>query len=241
MPEVKPRQIVWLDPLDLSFPAADQALDDPEGLLAAGGDLAPQRLIQAYRQGIFPWYQDGQPLLWWCPDPRTVLIPDELHISRSMHKFLRKTDFRVSFDQDFMATIKACAAPRDYADDTWITRDMQAAYYQLHRLGLAHSVEVWQQDELVGGLYGVALGRVFFGESMFSRQTNASKTAFIYLVRQLKAWGFALIDCQMPTEHLFSLGARSIARRDFLQQLTHLCPAGQANHWGGHPPGELAQ
>ncbi|SDU07365.1 leucyl/phenylalanyl-tRNA--protein transferase [Halopseudomonas salegens] len=226
------QRLTWLDPDDLRFPPPEQALDDPNGLIALGGDLRPQRLIKAYRQGIFPWYQDDQPLLWWCPDPRTVVTPDSLHVSRSMQKFLRKTDFRVSFDQDFPAVIRACAAPRSYADDTWITDDMQAAYSALHRLGIAHSVEVWQQDQLVGGLYGIALGRVFFGESMFSWQTNASKTAFIHLVRQLGAWNFALIDCQMPTDHLFSLGAQSMSRSDFLQQLARLCPADGPNAWG---------
>ena len=225
------QRLTWLDPADLRFPPPEHALDDPNGLIALGGDLRPQRLINAYRQGIFPWYQDDQPLLWWCPDPRTVVTPDSLHVSRSMQKFLRKTDFQATFDQDFSAVIRACAAPRSYADDTWITDDMQAAYIELHQRGIAHSVEVWQQAELVGGLYGIALGRVFFGESMFSRQTNASKTAFIHLIRQLGDWGFALIDCQMPTDHLFSLGAHAMSRRDFLQHLAQLCPPEAPSAW----------
>ncbi|TVP91246.1 MAG: leucyl/phenylalanyl-tRNA--protein transferase [Pseudomonadaceae bacterium] len=231
MSQQQVQRLTWLEPDDLRFPPPEHALEDPNGLIALGGDLRPQRLINAYRQGIFPWYQDDQPLLWWCPDPRTVVTPESLHVSRSMQKFLRKTDFAVTFDQNFSSVIEACAAPRSYAEDTWITDDMQAAYTALHHLGIAHSVEVWQQGQLVGGLYGVALGRVFFGESMFSWQTNASKTAFIHLVRKLGDCGFALIDCQMPTDHLFSLGAQAMSRHDFLQQLSRLCPPGAPDYW----------
>lgn len=209
----------WLARDNLAFPPLEKALREPNGLLAAGGDLSPQRLLAAYRHGCFPWYQDGQPLLWWSPDPRTVLFPAELHVSRSLAKLLRQQKLRVTFDQDFAAVIGACAGPRRHADGTWITEEMRAAYIRLHELGHAHSVEVWQDERLVGGLYGLALGRTFFGESMFSRQSNASKVGFVTLVRQLQQWGFELIDCQMQTAHLLSLGARSIARRDFAERL----------------------
>ncbi len=224
-------QLTWLNPRSLTFPPIEQALDDPNGLLALGGDLSPARLERAYRLGIFPWYQDGQPILWWSPDPRTVLFPDQLHVSRSMQKFLRKTSLRVTFDQAFSRVISECAAPRDYAQETWITDEMQQAYTALHQRGLAHSVEVWEGDELVGGLYGVALGRLFFGESMFSRRDNASKTGFISLVRRLDRLGFVMIDCQMPTDHLFSLGAVSMPRADFQARLEELCNPGVVNHW----------
>lgn len=225
-------QLTWLNEQDLEFPCADLALDEPPGLLAVGGDLSPARLVKAYRSGIFPWYQDGQPLLWWCPDPRTVLLPGELHISRSMRKFLKRSDFRVSLDCAFSEVIRACAEPRDYTNATWITQEMQDAYGELHRLGIAHSVEIWDQDQLVGGLYGLALGKVFFGESMFSRRTNASKTAFIHLAAQLAEWGFELIDCQMPTDHLFSFGAQSLGRDQFIQRLADLCPEETPSAWG---------
>lgn len=203
----------------LSFPPLERALREPNGLLAVGGDLSAERLIQAYRHGCFPWYQAGQPILWWSPNPRTVLLPQELHVSRSLRKTLRQERFQVSLDRDFSAVIQACAGPRDYADGTWITPEMQAAYRELHRRGIAHSVEVWQNDNLVGGLYGLAIGQLFFGESMFSHVDNASKVGFATLVRRLEQWGFVLIDCQMPTQHLQSLGARSISRSEFADYL----------------------
>ncbi|TKD36453.1 leucyl/phenylalanyl-tRNA--protein transferase [Azotobacter chroococcum] len=203
----------------LSFPPLERALREPNGLLAVGGDLSAERLIQAYRHGCFPWYQAGQPILWWSPNPRTVLLPQELHISRSLRKTLGQERFQVSLDRDFSAVIQACAGPRDYADGTWITPEMQAAYRELHRRGIAHSVEVWQNDNLVGGLYGLAIGQLFFGESMFSHVDNASKVGFATLVRRLEQWGFVLIDCQMPTQHLQSLGARSISRSEFADYL----------------------
>lgn len=211
--------LTWLSRDSLTFPALDKAMRDPNGLLAAGGDLSAERLVQAYRHGCFPWYQEGQPILWWSPDPRTVLFPDELHVSRSLRKFIRQGHYQVSFDQDFAAVIAACAAPRDYADGTWITDSMQAAYLKLHGQGFAHSVEVRQNGELVGGLYGLAMGRLFFGESMFSRADNASKAGFVTLVEHLQQAGFVLIDCQMPTEHLHSLGARAISRATFADYL----------------------
>ena len=229
-------QLTWLTADSATFPPPERAMAEPNGLLAAGGDLTPARLLQAYRQGIFPWFAPGQPILWWCPDPRTVVRPADLHVSRSMGKVLRQGRLRVALDCDFPAVISACAAPRAGASGTWITPKMQDAYIELHRMGHAHSVEVYQDDELVGGLYGIALGRVFFGESMFSRVDNASKVAFITLVRQLEAWGFALIDCQMPTDHLFSLGASSMPRADFCAELARLCPPNSSSAWGAEQP-----
>ncbi|MDD0975775.1 leucyl/phenylalanyl-tRNA--protein transferase [Pseudomonas fontis] len=211
--------LTWLSRSNLEFPPLEKALHDPNGLLAAGGDLSAERLVQAYRHGCFPWYQEGQPILWWSPDPRTVLFPDELHVSRSLRKIIRQQRYQVTFDQDFAAVIANCAAPRDYADGTWITDNMQAAYFKLHSEGFAHSVEVRENGELVGGLYGLAMGRLFFGESMFSRADNASKVGFVHLVEHLQAAGFVLIDCQMPTNHLHSLGARAIARATFADYL----------------------
>ena len=209
----------WLSRSNFDFPPLDKALREPNGLLAAGGDLNPQRLIQAYRHGCFPWFQDGQPILWWSPDPRTVLFPEELHVSRSLAKLIRQQQYQVTIDRAFEQVIHGCAGPRDYADGTWITTPMQDAYCQLHRLGVAHSAEAWQGNELVGGLYGLAIGRRFFGESMFSRADNASKVAFVTLVQRLKAAGFVLIDCQMPTQHLHSFGARAISRGEFASYL----------------------
>lgn len=207
----------WLDPHDptAAFPPVELALRDPDGLLALGGDLSPERLLNAYRHGIFPWYSEGQPILWWSPDPRMVLRPDALNISRSLRKTLRKDALRITLDRDFAGVMAACAEPRADGLGTWITEDMTRAYQRLHELGYAHSVEAWQDDRLVGGLYGVALGKVFFGESMFTRVTDASKIAFAHLVRQLDHWGFTLIDCQVYTGHLASLGATPLPRTEF--------------------------
>lgn len=211
--------LTWLQRDSLEFPPLEKALREPEGLLAAGGDLSAARLIAAYRHGCFPWFAEGQPLLWWSPDPRTVLLPEEFHLSRSLAKLMRQQRLRVTFDQDFAGVIRGCAEPREYADGTWITTAMQDAYLELHRLGHAHSVEVWRGEELVGGLYGLAMGRLFFGESMFSRSDNASKVGFATLVSKLRDWGFALIDCQMPTSHLHSFGARPLPRSEFADYL----------------------
>jgi leucyl/phenylalanyl-tRNA--protein transferase len=208
--------IPWLGARD-PFPPVEQALDEPNGLLAAGGDLSPERLLDAYAHGIFPWFNDGDPVLWWSPEPRMVLLPSELHLSRSLRKTIRSGAFTVTFDRAFEDVVEGCAAPRSNQDGTWITGQMKRAYSELARLGFAHSAEAWEATELVGGLYGVALGRVFYGESMFSRRSNGSKVALAYLARQLERWGFALIDCQMSTEHLASLGAREIPRRHFLR------------------------
>ncbi len=223
--------LTWLKRDDLSFPPLETALREPNGLLAAGGDLRPERLLGAYRHGCFPWYQEGQPLLWWSPDPRTVLFPDELHVSRSLRKRMRHGDYRVTFDKAFAEVIQGCAGPRSYADGTWITTPMQDAYVRLHEMGVAHSVEVWQQGQLVGGLYGIAMGELFFGESMFSRATDASKVGFVTLVERLREWGFALIDCQMPTRHLESFGARSIPRAAFAEALAMHLDRPSAADW----------
>lgn len=217
----------WLDPQDptAAFPPVELALRDPDGLLALGGDLSMGRLLNAYRQGIFPWYSEGQPILWWSPDPRTVLRPEALKISRSLRKTLRKNLFRITLDRDFAAVMAACAEPRADGLGTWITADITRAYRRLHELGYAHAVEAWQDDRLVGGLYGVALGNVFFGESMFARVSDASKVAFVHLVKQLLRWGFVLIDCQVYTGHLASLGALPMPRATFcalLKQQTRM-------------------
>lgn len=223
--------LTWLQRDDLSFPPLEKAMRDPNGLLAAGGDLSPERLLAAYRHGCFPWYQDGQPLLWWSPDPRTVLFPEELHVSRSLRKKLRQGAFDITFDRAFRDVIEGCAGPRSYADGTWITTPMQEAYEKLHQLGIAHSVEVWQDERLVGGLYGLAMGRLFFGESMFSRTTDASKVGFVTLVERLRDWGFKLIDCQMPTQHLASFGARTIARQTFTETLARYLDDPSSARW----------
>ncbi|KTC39802.1 leucyl/phenylalanyl-tRNA--protein transferase [Pseudomonas putida] len=223
--------LTWLKRNELVFPPLSKAMREPNGLLAAGGDLSPERLIQAYRHGCFPWFEAGQPILWWSPDPRTVLLPAEVHVSRSLRKVLRQGRFRVTFDRDFAAVIAECAGPRNYTDGTWITDDMQRAYLALHEQGHAHSVEVWDGDALVGGLYGLAMGRLFFGESMFSRADNASKVGFVTLVEHLQQAGFVLIDCQMPTDHLHSLGARSIAREAFADYLNQYLDQPNSATW----------
>jgi len=213
--------ISWLSPGDPpdSFPPVERALQDPQGLLAAGGDLSSERLLCAYQQGIFPWYSPGQPVLWWSPDPREVLFPQEFHRSRSLARAMRNRGFHCTFDQDFNGVIDACAAPRSLSPGTWITAEMRAAYCLLHARGIAHSVEVSLQNKLVGGLYGVRVGRVFCGESMFSRVPNGSKAAMDALVRRSLADGTVLIDCQLPSPHLRRLGSRPIPRAAFLELL----------------------
>lgn len=215
----------WLPAAPL-FPPLDSALQEPNGLLAVGGDLAPERLLAAYRRGIFPWYAPGEPILWWSPDPRMVLFPAELKVSRSLARTLRRGDYELRLDTAFPQVVAACAtAPRNGQQGTWIVPEMQAAYQGLHELGYAHSVETWASGELVGGLYGVALGRMFYGESMFSRRTDASKIALAHLVRYLQQRGFAMIDCQMHTPHLASLGARLLPRRQFAATVAELVDA----------------
>ena len=219
--------IPWLENIE-RFPPLELALREPNGLLCAGGDLTPQRLVMAYLKGIFPWYSPGEPILWWSPDPRMVLFPAEFKLSRSLRKTLRKANYRVRLDTRFKAVIEACArtSRKDQAG-TWITPEIQAAYVKLHELGYAHSVETWLDDRLVGGLYGIAIGKMFYGESMFAHATDASKIALAHLVRFLADNGFGLIDCQMNTAHLASLGAREIPRSEFtghLRRLTAIPP-----------------
>lgn len=214
------------------FPPVESA--SPDGLLAAGGDLSSERLLAAYQRGIFPWYNPGQPILWWSPNPRGVLYPHKLKVSRSLVKTLRRGHFQIRFDTCFRDVMLGCAAPRvQYPDSgTWITDEMVTAYCRLAGLGYAHSVEIYQGERLVGGLYGVASGGVFFGESMFSRATDASKVALVALVNKLRTWNFALIDCQLPTAHLSSLGAESIARSTFLAELkAGLALPGYSGRW----------
>ncbi len=219
-----------------AFPPVEEALDDPQGLLAVGGDLSVPRLLSAYQQGIFPWYGDDEPILWWAPSPRMVLQPKAVHIAKSMAKLMRQQTYRVTYDTAFARVIQQCAnTPRANQADrqaTWILDDMRAAYIALYEAGYAHSFEVWQGAQLVGGLYGVAIGKMFFGESMFSLRSNVSKLAFIALAQQLEAWHFTLIDCQLPTDHLASLGANPISMHDFQQYLWHNNQLGLSNYWG---------
>ena len=223
--------IRWLHP-DEPFPPVTAALADPNGLLAAGGELSSTRLIDAYRHGIFPWFNPGQPILWWSPDPRMVLFPPQIRVSRSLVKVLRNRDYEVRADTDFRAVMRACAEPRPEQDGTWISDEMIAAYFALHEQGFAHSVETWIDGELAGGLYGVALGRMFYGESMFTRAADASKIALVHLARQLERWQFGMIDCQMHTAHLASLGACEIPRADFMRKLQELVNyASVTGHW----------
>ncbi|HMQ50426.1 MAG TPA: leucyl/phenylalanyl-tRNA--protein transferase [Saprospiraceae bacterium] len=209
--------VFLLSDTKIIFP--DPALAHPDGVLAVGGDLSPHRLKLAYRKGIFPWFNEGEPLLWWSPDPRFVLFPSELKVAKSMRPYFNQKKFSVTYDRSFEAVMFACAEDRKAQTGTWITHEMIDAYTRLHVLGYAHSVEVWQEAQLVGGLYGIAMGKVFFGESMFARQSNASKFGFITLVQELQNRGFTLIDCQQETRHLASLGARPIPRVQFLDLL----------------------
>lgn len=222
----------WLNESDFEFPPVESALREPNGLLAAGGNLTPDRLLEAYRKGIFPWYEDTQPILWWTPDPRMVLFPEELHISRSLAKAMRKQPYRITSDQAFARVIRACAGDRYGGAGTWITSAMIAAYCELHAMGAAHSVEAWEGEELVGGVYGIALDNIFFGESMFSRRDNASKIAFVTLVRKLQALGYHLVDCQVSSPFLESLGARDIPRSEFMTWLPKDTDYGRnSTHW----------
>ena len=217
--------IPWLRKRD-PFPPLRAALDEPNGLLAASEDISPHRLIEAYSRGIFPWYSAGQPVLWWSPEPRMVLFNDELKVSRSLGKAVKSNAFEIRVDTAFDTVMRACAEPRPGQPGTWITDEIRAAYGNLHAMGYAHSVESWCDGELAGGLYGVAIGQMFFGESMFARRTDASKVALVRLVRQLRAWKFPMIDCQQETAHLASLGARPIPRSAFAEELGRLvhCP-----------------
>lgn len=227
--------IPWLA-ADTPFPPSATALREPNGLLAAGADLSPQRLLDAYCRGIFPWFNEGDPILWWTPDPRMVLFPAELKVTRSLRKTLRARRYEIRTDSAFCAVMQDCAQTRVDQDGTWITDEIVAAYVRLHELGRAHSVETWINGELAGGLYGVALGRMFYGESMFSRKTDASKIAFVHLVRQLQRWGYGMIDCQMKTAHLASLGAREIPRNEFARRISELIGADSINEAGIYKP-----
>lgn len=226
--------IVWLSERDSpdTFPPVKSALREPDGLLAAGGDLSPERLLAAYRRGIFPWYSRGQPILWWCPDPRAILIPAQFKTSRSLAKTIRNRGFVTRIDTAFDTVIDACGSVEVRPDGTWLSPEMRAAYGELHRLGYAHCVETWHGDQLVGGLYGVAIGHVFFGESMFSRERDASKMALRRLCDELVARGFHMIDCQMATSHLLSLGAQLIPRAQFIDRLqNHVAALSPARIW----------
>jgi leucyl/phenylalanyl-tRNA--protein transferase len=228
--------IPWLGPHD-PFPPVNRALREPNGLLAAGRTLSVPTLLEAYALGLFPWFNEDEPVLWWSPDPRMVLAPADLHVSSSLRRRLRKGGYEVRADTAFAAVMRACAAPRPGQPGTWITRRMIDAYVRLHEAGHAHSVETWVEGTLVGGLYGVAIGRAFFGESMFTTVTDASKIAFVHLVRQLERWGFGLIDCQMKTPHLASLGAREIPRAAFVAEIARLTKQqGPTGRWLFEPP-----
>lgn len=213
-----------------ALPSATQALDEPNGLLAAGGCLDPEWLLQAYRSGIFPWYESGQPILWWSPEPRSVLWLDDLHVSRSLRRTLAKGRFAITADRAFGEVIAGCAAPRSYTSSTWITPDMAQAYARLHRLGWAHSFEAWERESLAGGLYGVAIGSIFFGESMFARATDASKVVLVHAVEFLKQRGFTLIDCQVASAHTTRLGATQMPRARFLEHLREHCDTPASPH-----------
>lgn len=229
-------ELRWLRPEDPpdSFPDVRDALADPDGLLAVGGDLSVERLLAAYRRGIFPWYQHGQPILWWYPDPRAVLFPAEFHVSRSLRRTLRSGAFVYSIDQAFEQVIAGCASDRDRAG-TWITEDMRAAYVEMHRCGHAHSVESWHDGTLSGGLYGISIGGIFFGESMFTRRADASKVALTALARRCRHLGVQLIDCQLPSAHLTSLGAQQIPGADFQQLLRRLTVFSAPRDWAQEP------
>lgn len=231
-------RIVWLSPDDPydAFPPLDAALTEPDGLLAAGGDLGTERILYAYRRGIFPWYSEGQPLLWWSPDPRCVFRRGDMHVSRRLRRYLRQSDAEVRFNTAFRRVIEACAAPRAAATGTWITGEMIDAYERLHREGWAHSIEIWQDGLLVGGLYGLAIGRAFFGESMYSEKPNTSKIALLTLAGMLDLEKFGILDCQLVSEHLVSLGAGIIPRQEFADRLLGLCqPASRFENWPSSP------
>ena len=213
--------IHWLRPAE-PFPPVETALAEPNGLLAAGDELSAERVLEAYQQGIFPWFNADQPVLWWSPDPRMVLLPAELRVARSLAKVLRNRVYEVRADSAFRTVMQACAEPRNHQNGTWISPAMIEAYHALHRRGIAHSIETWIDGELAGGLYGVAIGRMFYGESMFTRVTDASKIALVHLVRQLERWGFGMIDCQMHTAHLGRMGGREIPREAFMRKLGEL-------------------
>jgi len=236
--------VPWLDDDIVAFPAVERALDDPDGLLAAGGDLSPARLLAAYRSGIFPWYSDGQPILWWSPARRTVFDTGRMHVPRRLARWLRGCDWTIRVDSAFAEVMRACAAPRAHQQGTWITEGMLAAYQRLHELGHAHSVEAWDGERLVGGIYGVAIGHMFYGESMFSAAGNGSKVALLALAHRLRAAGCPLLDAQVASDHLFTLGAFEMPRDEFCRRVAELTTDdATAPEWSTHrvpEPAELA-
>jgi leucyl/phenylalanyl-tRNA--protein transferase len=227
-----------------AFPPVEMALHDPEGLLAGGGDLSSERLLAAYRRGIFPWYSRGQPILWWSPDPRTVFETDRMHVPRRLARWLRSCEWTIRADTAFETVVRACAAPRARQRGTWIDSAMREAYVRLHELGHAHSVEAWDGDTLAGGIYGVAIGRMFFGESMFSAADNGSKVALLALARALRGWSYPLLDAQVASPHLFTLGAIEVPRGDFCARVEELtCRTGIGDWRAAFPsiaPSDLA-
>lgn len=229
-----PIRLHWLDPRDpdQNFPPSHLAMRDPNGLLAIGGDLTTGRMLRAYSQGIFPWYNPDEPILWWCPDPRAVMRPEAMHVSHSLAKAIARKNYAVTLDRAFREVLYACAGARAKSRGTWLGQDMQQAYCELHEQGHCHSIEVWRDGALIGGLYGVTVGRAFFGESMFSRANDASKIALYYLCQQLKHWSYGLIDCQISSTHLASLGAEEISREHFLDLLAPVVRLpGQVGRW----------
>lgn len=231
-------RISWISESDPpeAFPAVETAHREPDGLLAAGGDLGPARLLYAYRHGIFPWYEEGQPLLWWSPDPRCLFRPGDFHASRSLRREIRRLQSEIRINTAFADVIRACAGPRRSQQGTWITNAMTAAFEQLHDMGWAHSIEVWQNETLVGGMYGLVIGRAFFGESMFSNTPNASKKALLYVASRLQAGDFVLLDCQVVSSHLQSLGAQAVPRSVFINTLNSACePATRFDNWPADP------
>ncbi len=235
---MSPNRITWLNAGDppAAFPDVESSLTDPDGLLAAGGDLSARRLIAAYARGIFPWYEEGQPILWWCPDPRCILWPADLHISRRLRQQMRNSSAELHFNSAFSDVVRECAGERRSQQGTWITDEMTAAYEQLHEDGWAHSVEIWDDGVLVGGLYGICIGKVFFGESMFSKRPNTSKMAMLGLVTHMRSSGIELIDCQVVSRHLMTLGARVIPRTEFTGFLATAChPPVPQHNWPAQP------
>lgn len=237
--KLRPMNIRWLDPANTEFPGPGRALRDPNGLLAVGGDLSRARLIAAYERGIFPWYEDGQPILWWTPNPRAVIYPERLHLSASLRKLLRKGSFTISLDMDFPAVVRQCRQLREHREGTWITDDMERAYHDLHLAGFGHSIEVWRDRQLVGGLYGICLGKVFYGESMFSLADNASKVAMVALAREMRHRGLELLDCQVSNRHLLSMGAELLPREKFNDLLVRLVQPPYAREPWAMPGGFL--
>ncbi len=235
---MSPNRIAWLSPTETpdSFPAVTDALREPDGLLAAGGDLSSERLLAAYRKGIFPWYDDGQPILWWSPDPRCVLRPEDIHVSRRLRQQIRNSSAELRYNRAFGDVIRACAGRRKSQQGTWITAEMTAAFERLHREGWAHSIEIWEGEELVGGVYGLCMGNVFFGESMFSARANASKMALVGLTSHMLHSGLEIIDCQIVSPHLISLGAVTISRAEFTAILARACdPPTRHDRWPDRP------